>query len=229
MNDLLEARDLHKSYLNATEKLSVLKGIDLRVKSGEILSIVGRSGAGKSTLLRLLGTLDRPTSGSVLLDGSNICNLPDSALAKLRNRKIGFVFQFHHLLSEFSALENVMMPALMNPELKMQNSEIKSGALRILELVSLRERADHRPSQLSGGERQRVAVARALANEPALLLGDEPTGNLDRRSAETILELLWRLNKTRGQTMVIVTHNENLARRAHRIIRLVDGKAIEER
>jgi lipoprotein-releasing system ATP-binding protein len=150
-------------------------------------------------------------------------------LAKLRNRKIGFVFQFHHLLSEFSALENVMMPALMNPELKMQNSEIKSGALRILELVSLRERADHRPSQLSGGERQRVAVARALANEPALLLGDEPTGNLDRRSAETILELLWRLNKTRGQTMVIVTHNENLARRAHRIIRLVDGKAIEER
>jgi len=229
MNDLLDARDLYKSYLNGAEELSVLKGINLRVKPGEILSIVGRSGAGKSTLLRLLGALDRPTSGSVLLDGSNIYDLPDSALAELRNRKIGFVFQFHHLLSEFSALENVMMPALMNSELRMQNSEIKSRALRILELVSLRERADHRPSQLSGGERQRVAVARALANEPALLLGDEPTGNLDRRSAETILELLWGLNKTGGQTMVIVTHNENLARRAHRIIRLVDGKAIEER
>jgi len=229
MNDLLDARDLYKSYLNGAEELSVLKGINLRVKPGEILSIVGRSGAGKSTLLRLLGALDRPTSGSVLLDGSNIYDLPDSALAELRNRKIGFVFQFHHLLSEFSALENVMMPVLMNSELRMQNSEIKSRALRILELVSLRERADHRPSQLSGGERQRVAVARALANEPALLLGDEPTGNLDRRSAETILELLWGLNKTGGQTMVIVTHNENLARRAHRIIRLVDGKAIEER
>lgn len=214
--------DLHKSYISGHEELHVLRGVNISVSKGEIISIVGASGTGKTTFLNLIGTLDRPTSGTVLYDGKDIFKLTDNELAKFRNRDLGFVFQFHHLLPEFSAIENVMMPALISGKARKEAWDI---AAELLKTVGLKGREEHRPSELSGGEQQRVAVARALMNNPKIVLADEPTGNLDRKTGEAIHELLWKLNLELNQTFIIVTHNESLAQRADKIIRLIDGKA----
>ncbi len=238
MNDILVAQDLYKTYYQDGQAVPVLKGVNLRIKKGEIISIVGPSGVGKSTLLHLLGALDRPTKGKVFLRGEEVYNLNDGELALLRNRRIGFLFQFHHLLSEFTALENVMMPGLISSEFasrpegtrgprgRVRSSEIEEKARGILEEMGLGKRLDHRPCELSGGEQQRVALARALVNEPDILIADEPTGNLDRKTGEAMHRLLWSANKKKGKTLVIATHNEELARRAKRMVRLVDGKIV---
>jgi len=201
--------------------LDVLKGIDLEIEEGEIASIVGQSGAGKSTLLHCMGTLDVPTSGSIRVDGEEITQLNGARLASLRNRTIGFVFQFHHLLPEFNALENVMMPGLIQNK---GRGAIETRALALLEEVGLRDRALHRPGELSGGEQQRVALARALVLEPKLILADEPTGNLDSATSKSIHELFFQVNKQRGTTLVIVTHNMALADSMPRKITLKDGR-----
>jgi lipoprotein-releasing system ATP-binding protein len=201
-------------------KLCVLRGITLRINAGEIIAVVGASGAGKSTLLHILGTLDRPTTGEVIYDTTNVFALDDEALAKFRNRSIGFVFQFHHLLPEFSAVENVAMPALISGE---RLGKVRDRAFALMEEVGVGGRADARPPQLSGGEQQRVAVARALMNNPRVILADEPSGNLDSANADLLHRLIWDLSRKRGQTFVVVTHNESLARRADRIVRIVDG------
>lgn len=223
---ILETINLHKQYRSGNAWLEVLKGINLTINSGEIISIVGPSGAGKSTLLHLLGFLDRPTSGEVKLDQGNVLLLSNSALANIRNNRIGFLFQFHHLLPEFTAAENVMLPQLIagkSKKVALQKAE------SILEQVGLQNRGHHKPGELSGGEQQRVALARALVNDPAVVLADEPTGNLDRATGEKVLELLWHLNETRNQTFILVTHDETLAHRAHRLIRLVEGLVVEEK
>ncbi len=218
----LKAIDLRKSYMSGHEELHVLRGVDMTVRTGEIITIVGASGVGKTTLLNLLGALDRPTTGTVFYQDQNIFELNDRNLAQLRNREIGFIFQFHHLLPEFSAIENVMMPILIAHESKDKASRL---AKDLLKTVGLEGREHHRPSELSGGEQQRVAVARALVNEPKVILADEPTGNLDRITGETIHELLYKLNREMDQTFIIVTHNESLAERSDRVIKLTDGKA----
>jgi len=218
----LRTLDLRKSYLSGREELQVLKGIDLDISTGEVISIVGASGTGKTTLLNLIGTLDRPTSGTVLYGDKDVFKLTDNDLAKFRNYDIGFIFQFHHLLPEFSAIENVMMPALISGKKSEQALELASSLLGI---VGLEGREKHKPSELSGGEQQRVAVARALVNNPRVVLADEPTGNLDRKTGESVHELIWKLNREMNQTFVIVTHNESLSERSNRIIRLADGKA----
>ena len=187
----------------------------------EVLAVIGASGVGKSTLLHIIGTLDRPTAGSVLYDEQDIFTWHDTELARFRNKEIGFVFQFHHLLPEFTALENVAMGALIATP---NNKTVYEEATSLLDYVGLSERLSHYPSQLSGGERQRVAIARALINKPKVVLADEPTGNLDRRSSEAVLELLWDLNSKSGQTFVIVTHNQELAQQVDRVVQLVDGK-----
>lgn len=201
--------------------LPVLLGIDLEVRKGEILSIVGASGVGKSTLLHLLGALDRPTKGRVVLNSSDVFSLSGDELAKFRNKTIGFVFQFHHLLPEFTALENVMMPCLINGR---DRDGAASKARWLLQEVGLADREAHKPGGLSCGEQQRVAVARALANDPKIVLADEPSGNLDRASSEALHELIWELSQARNQTFLIVTHNEGLANKADRKFRLIDGK-----
>jgi lipoprotein-releasing system ATP-binding protein len=217
----LDAHDLRKEYrLGDGSELAVLRGVDLRVERGEAVSIVGASGAGKSTLLHLLGALDRPTGGSVRLGGVETTGRASDEVARLRNRFVGFVFQFHHLLREFSALENVMMPKLI---LGASRAEARARGESLLDAVGLSERTEHKPRQLSGGEQQRVAVARALANEPEVLLADEPSGNLDTRTSEELHDLLFRLRAERELAMVIVTHNPELASRADRILRLRDG------
>jgi lipoprotein-releasing system ATP-binding protein len=221
---MLSTLDLHKSYLSGTVELSVLRGIDIEIKAGEIISIVGDSGVGKSTLLNLMGALDRPTAGTVLYEGHDIFELTNRELARFRNREIGFVFQFHHLLPEFSAIENVMMPVLIAGRKKEEAGKI---AAELLERVGLIGRKSHKPSELSGGEQQRVAVARALVNDPNVVLADEPTGNLDRKTSEGVHDLLWDLNRRINQTFIIATHNESLARRSDRVIRLADGRAEE--
>ena len=200
--------------------LRVLRGLDLTIRKGEVLAIVGASGAGKSTLLYILGTLDRPTSGSVQYDGMDAFTLPDEELARFRNRQIGFVFQFHHLLPEFTALENVAMPAMIGGA---NFPAVRARAAELLQAVGLSDRADQRPTKLSGGEQQRVAVARALMNSPAVVLADEPSGNLDSANARNLHRLLWHLSRSRGQTIVVVTHNESLAKQADRAVRIVDG------
>lgn len=222
--EYLRTIDLQKSYPSGPVELHVLNGINIAIKAGEIVSIVGASGVGKSTLLNLLGTLDRPTNGKVLYDGQDIFELTDKEVARFRNRELGFIFQFHHLLPEFTALENVMMPALIGGKRKV---EMKSLAGDLLARVGLSGREHHRPGELSGGEQQRVAVARALINNPKVVLADEPTGNLDRRTGEEVHNLIWELNKKMNQTFIIATHNESLAQRSNRIIRLTDGKAEE--
>ncbi len=221
----VEARELHKVFLGGDgRELNVLGGVNLRVESGETVAIVGSSGAGKSTLLHLLGGLDRPTSGDVFLGGREISEADGDELARIRNRGVGFVFQFHHLLREFSALENVMMPCLIAGQSRRASEE---RARELLTLVGLDERLTHRPSQLSGGEQQRVAVARALAVEPPLLLADEPSGDLDTHTSEDLHDLLFHLRDSQGLGMVLVTHNTELAGRADRILELRDGQLHE--
>jgi lipoprotein-releasing system ATP-binding protein len=219
---VIEARDVAKSYRGGDGGLiHVLDGVDLAVRRGEMVAIVGASGAGKSTLLHVLGALDRPTRGSVLLDGEPLHGRPDEVLARIRNRKIGFVFQFHHLLREFSALENVMMP------LRIAGFDIKRARSRAEELlarVGLSGRMSHRPGELSGGEQQRTAVARALAIDPAVLLADEPSGNLDHANSERLHELFSQLASDLEIAMVVVTHNRALASRADRALLLEDGR-----
>ena len=224
MSSLLEVKGLYKSYGSGPAKVEVLKGIDLTVESGDTLALVGPSGAGKSTLLHVMGTIDRPTAGSVLFDGEEIFSLSDQPLAAFRNRSIGFVFQFHHLLPEFSALENVMMPLLIG---RVKRSEAEQRARGLLDDVGLSHRVSHRPGELSGGEQQRVAIARALVRQPRLLLADEPTGNLDRRTSEEVHALLYSIQRTTGISLVIVTHNEELAAGMGRTIRFVDGSIVE--
>ena len=204
--------------------MEVLKGVDLTFSQGEKAAIVGASGVGKTTLLHVLGTLDRPTAGKVLYEGKDIFNLNEKDLALFRNREIGFVFQFHHLLPEFNALENTMMPCLIQG---LSKQEASSRAEVILNLVGLKERLSHKPGELSGGEQQRVAVARALVLGPKVLLADEPTGNLDTKTGESVFDLLQELNQIKGVTLIIVTHNLILAEKMTRQIQLVDGKNIE--
>jgi lipoprotein-releasing system ATP-binding protein len=217
---MIRVIDLHKTF-TMPQPLHVLQGIRLEIRRGELLCIVGASGVGKSTFLHLLGGLDRPTSGQVLFDGTDLFSMSDPALAEFRNRRMGFVFQFHHLLPEFTALENAMMPALIQ---RMNPAEAQQRAERLLQEVGLSARLRHRPGELSGGEQQRVAVARALVLEPSLLLADEPTGNLDSHTSDEVFGLVRDLNKRRGITMVLVTHNERLSSQADRVVRMVDGK-----
>lgn len=220
---MLEAKNIHKTYLSEGKELGVLKGVDLRIAEGEFAAIVGPSGAGKSTLLHILGGLDAPTRGEVILGEDEIYSLDDQALSLIRNSKIGFVFQFYHLLPEFTVLENVMMPALINRKPKTDNLKPKTDALFLLESVGLKDRITHFPSQLSGGERQRVAIARGLINSPQLLLCDEPTGNLDSKSGEDILSLIKNINAQKRMSIVLVTHNLELAKLAQRVYHLKDG------
>jgi lipoprotein-releasing system ATP-binding protein len=224
VKDLIQVQQLYKSFGNGAKQVDVLKGIDLTFNQGERAAIVGVSGVGKTTLLYILGTLDRPTTGKVLYRGKDIFTLNERELALFRNREIGFVFQFHHLLPEFNALENTMMPCLI------QGISKKEAAFRaetILSLVGLKERLSHKPGELSGGEQQRVAVARALVLEPKVLLADEPTGNLDTKTGESVFHLLQELNQIKGVTLIVVTHNLKLASQLPRQINLADGKALE--
>jgi lipoprotein-releasing system ATP-binding protein len=213
---MLKATGIRKKY----GQLDVLKGIDLEIESGEIVSIVGSSGAGKTTLLQLLGTLDRPNAGEVTLDGINPFQLSPKELANFRNQKIGFIFQFHQLLPEFTALENVMMPALIGG---MSTGDAKKRGMELLERLGLSERSNHQPSALSGGEQQRVAVARSLMNSPQVIFADEPSGNLDSKNATELHQLFFDLRKDFGQTFVIVTHNNQLAEMADRTLVMSDG------
>ncbi len=217
----LEARDLRRSFtLGDGSELEVLRGVDLAVGTGEAVSIVGTSGTGKSTLLHLLGALDRPTSGELILGGRTVTGRSGRELARLRNQFVGFVFQFHHLLREFTALENVMMPRLIDGA---PRAEADGRARELLEAVGLSPRLGHKPWQLSGGEQQRVAVARALANDPVVLLADEPSGNLDARTSEALHDLLFRIREERELSLVLVTHNRELAARADRTLLLTEG------
>ncbi len=229
MSDFLAARDLVKEYVQGDEKLRVLRGVSLNVREGEFLVIVGASGAGKSTLLHLLGLLDSPTSGEVLFEGKSLTRLSGLQQARLRNTLFGFVFQFFHLLPDFNALENVMMPAYVRfrtLEWARRRREMRARAADLLARVGLKERLRHRPNQLSGGERQRVALCRALINQPRVLLLDEPTGNLDRKTGEQIHRLIHDINRAERQTVVMVTHDETAAQAAGRLIRIRDGELI---
>jgi lipoprotein-releasing system ATP-binding protein len=219
----IKIRELIKTFRNNGIQVPVLTGIDLDIFQGETLAVVGASGVGKSTLLHILGTLERPSSGQVLWEGLDIFAMEDKPLAAFRNRKVGFVFQFHHLLSEFNALENVMMPALIA---RQPQGVAREQAEAILVRVGLKERLTHRVTTLSGGEQQRVAVARALVLDPEVLLADEPTGNLDPKSGARVQELILELNRERGLTSVIVTHNTELAQALDRRITMVDGKTV---
>lgn len=213
---MIEVKDIHKSF----DRLEVIKGVSLDVRRGEVMSIVGPSGAGKSTLLQIMGTLDRPDSGTVVYDGNDVFTLNERKLARFRNRTIGFVFQFHQLLPEFSMLENVAMPALIGGR---NRDEAFRRAAELIDYLGLKERADHRPAQLSGGERQRAAVARALVNHPEVVLADEPSGSLDSRNRMELHRLFFDLRRDMGQTFVIVTHDENLASDSDRVVHMTDG------
>ena len=219
---ILSATGIHKSFKMGGHVLRVLRGVDLEVVEGEIMAIVGASGVGKSTLLHILGALDRPDSGSVRLDSQEVFGMNDDGLARFRNRTVGFVFQFHHLLPEFTAVENVMMPGLIAGR---SVEACRERARNLLKEVRLLEREEHKPGELSGGEQQRVAVARALMNDPRIVLADEPSGNLDKASGEELHGLIQELRETRRQTFVIVTHNEKLAASSDRVVQLEDGKA----
>ena len=220
-DEAIRAVDLQKSFPVGKRQLPVLNGISLTIRRGELLTIVGPSGAGKSTLLHLLGGLDRPSSGKIFAQGREIDTLSDQELAQFRNRTIGFIFQFHHLLADFTAQENVMLPLLIAGWSK---AEAGARAVELLKTVGLGERLAHHPGELSGGEQQRVAVARALAPEPPIVLADEPTGNLDTHTSDEVFGLLKSLCRTRSLTLIMVTHNEKLAGQADRIVKLVDGR-----
>jgi lipoprotein-releasing system ATP-binding protein len=230
MESLIETQNLKKSFKTEAGELRVLKGVNLSIGEGEIVGIVGASGVGKSTLLHILGALDRPTSGTVLYSRMDIFSLDNNSIASFRNKTIGFVFQFHHLLPEFTAFENVMMPGLINrsqkPEVRKDYKEIYKKAGMLLDEMGLSERKTHRPGELSGGEQQRVAVARALILEPRVVLADEPTGNLDTATGEELFKIFINLNGEKGITFVIVTHNEVLSKRCHRVLRMADGRIV---
>jgi len=223
---MLKADGIQKIYFQGAGELSVLKGVDLQVEKGGIIAIIGPSGAGKSTLLHILGGLDRPTRGRVAFDGDDLYQLSDQERAKIRNLNFGFIFQFYHLLPEFTALENVILPAVVKGAGEME--EIRKKASGILDHVGLGKRGHHRPNELSGGEQQRVAIARALINEPDIIFCDEPTGNLDSATGSAIIDLLMDLNKINGQTLVIVTHDYKIAERSHKVLYMRDGLFVEE-
>jgi len=218
---MLRAENLHKVYKDGKINLAALKGISLEVKKGEILCIIGPSGAGKSTLLHLLGGLDAPSRGKVLFEGEDLYGIPEEQRARIRNKRIGFVFQFYHLLPEFSALENVILPAVIDST---SFCRAKDKALELLRLVGLENRLQHRPAQLSGGEQQRVAIARTLINGPDIIFCDEPTGNLDSARGDEIVRLLGDLSREEKKTLVMVSHDEKIAKMAHRIVHIKDGK-----
>ena len=213
---MLIAKNIHKSF----NDLHVLKGVDFEMTKAEIVSIVGKSGTGKSTLLHILGTLNEADKGELIISGNNINSFSAKQLAEFRNNKIGFIFQFHHLLEEFNALENIMIPALIA---KTSRKDAEKKALELLEILQLTDRKDHKPNQLSGGEQQRVAVARALVNEPELIMADEPSGNLDTESSEELHQLLFRLRDEFSQSFIIVTHNMELAKLSNRYLTMKDG------
>jgi lipoprotein-releasing system ATP-binding protein len=217
---VIELKNLTKVYQNGDE-FHALDNANLRIKKGEFVAIVGPSGSGKSTLMHLIGLLDTPSSGTLLIDGKDVTKMSDKERSGMRNRILGFVFQYHHLLPDFTALENVMMPLLIAGK---NREKAKNVAEELLKKVGLEGRMDHRPGELSGGQNQRVAIARALSCSPAIVLGDEPTGNLDTKTGDMIYELLRQLNREYDQTFIVVTHNEDLASKADKIIRLVDGK-----
>jgi lipoprotein-releasing system ATP-binding protein len=216
---LLEAKDIHKHYGD----LHVLKGVDVAIKSGEIVSIVGASGAGKSTLLHILGTLDQADQGSLIMDGTDLSKLKGDKLASFRNQRIGFIFQFHNLLPEFTAEENIIIPGLIAGK---REQNLKTKARELAELLGITQRLQHKPSELSGGEQQRVAVARALINNPTVIFADEPSGNLDTNSAQALHELFFKLRDEFGQSFVIVTHNQALAKMSDRMLTMKDGRIL---
>jgi lipoprotein-releasing system ATP-binding protein len=225
MNDApaLRADSVTKVFRKDGYDIEVLKGISLSIGKGELVGVVGVSGAGKTTLLQILGTLDRPTSGNVRFDGRDVTGLPEEELAAFRNRTIGFVFQFHNLLPEFNVLENVMLPCLIA---RMEREEARRRAEALLAEVGLSRRLNHRTGEISGGEQQRVAICRALVMQPSVLLADEPTGNLDRKTAFGVVDLLLQLNRDRGLSLLMVTHNEQVASRLHRVVRIEDGRIV---
>ena len=223
MSELVQVQDLEKEYRSGPESVRVLKGVNLEVRPGELVSLVGASGVGKSTLLHILGALDRPTGGRVIFAGEELYLRGESELARFRREEVGFIFQFYNLLSELTALENAMLPILFQ---RASNEEARARAVDALSQVGLGDRMRHRPGELSGGEQQRVAIARAMVHRPRLILADEPTGNLDPKTSELIFDLFLRLQAERGLTFVIATHNEQLAQKADRRYKLIDGRAV---
>ncbi len=236
MKALISVKNLNKTFSGNGIELQVLKGINLEIYKGEVAAIMGPSGVGKSTLLHIIGTLDKPTSGEVFYEDRDISSLDEKALSGFRNRTIGFIFQFHHLLPEFNAVENIMMPAMIGARVKGQAclpvgrgssyKEIKEKAEKLLDELGIYARKDHKPGELSGGEQQRVAAARALILEPKIVFADEPTGNLDTQTGDEVFNLLIELNKKKGITFLIVTHNDALASKCGRIIRMLDGRVV---
>lgn len=218
---VLECKDIYKDYFDGNTCLKILTGISLTIQRGEQLAIMGRSGSGKTTLLQMLGGLDKPTKGEIVINGQSLRQLSEPALCRLRNQSLGFIYQFHHLLPEFNALENVTMPLLIA---KVEPKEAIDRAMTLLESVGLKQRVTHRPSELSGGERQRVAIARALVNNPSCILADEPTGNLDDESAAHVFEVMRNINRSHGTSIILVTHDPNLAKQLDRTLVLQQGK-----